>query len=148
MILQEILYKVRLRSVHGKLDVDVKDLQLDSRKVGKGSAFIAVKGTHVDGHQFIETVTMARPSAIICEQMPAQLKDGITYIQVEDSSAASGLLAHNFFGQPSEKMKLVGVTGTNGKTTVATLLYKLFASLGYKCGLLSTVQNHIGDTVV
>jgi UDP-N-acetylmuramoyl-L-alanyl-D-glutamate--2,6-diaminopimelate ligase len=148
MILQEILYKVRLRSVHGKLDVDVKDLQLDSRKVGKGSAFIAVKGAHVDGHQFIEDVTMARPSAIICEQMPAILKDGITYIQVEDSAAASGLLAHNFFGQPSEKMKLVGVTGTNGKTTIATLLYKLFSSLGYTCGLLSTVENHIGDKVL
>jgi UDP-N-acetylmuramoyl-L-alanyl-D-glutamate--2,6-diaminopimelate ligase len=148
MILQEILYKVRIRSVHGKLDVDVKDLQLDSRKVGNGSAFIAVKGTHADGHQFIDTVTNAHPSAIICEIMPASLKDEITYIQVEDSAAASGLLAHNFFGQPSEKMKLVGVTGTNGKTTIATLLYKLFSSLGYTCGMLSTVQNHIGDKVL
>ena len=148
MILQEILYKVRIRSVHGKIDVDVKNLQLDSRKVGKDSAFIAVKGTHTDGHQFIESVTAAEPAAIICERLPPRLKEGITYIEVEDSAAASGLLAHNFFGQPSEKMKLVGVTGTNGKTTIATLLYKLFSSLGYTCGMLSTVQNHIGDKIL
>jgi len=148
MILQEILYKVRIRSVHGKLDVDVRDLQLDSRKVGKDSAFIAVKGTHTDGHQFIEAVSVAQPAAIICEIMPVHLKDEITYIQVENSAAASGLMAHNFFGQPSEKLKLVGVTGTNGKTTIVTLLYKLFSSLGYTCGMLSTVQNLIGNTVL
>src|ERR1700685_1412118 len=148
MILQEILYKVHIRSVHGRLDVEVKDLQLDSRKVGKGSAFIAVKGVHVDGHQFIEAITAAQPAAVICEQMPASLRDGITYVQVEDSAAASGLLAHNFYGQPSEKMKLVGVTGTNGKTTIVTLLYKLFTSLGYTCGMLSTVQNQIGNRVL
>jgi UDP-N-acetylmuramoyl-L-alanyl-D-glutamate--2,6-diaminopimelate ligase len=145
MILQEILYKVAIRSVHGRLDVDVKDLQLDSRKVSKGSAFIAVKGIHTDGHQFIETATAAFPAAIICEQMPAILKDNISYIQVENSAVASGLLAHNFFGQPSEKLKLVGVTGTNGKTTIATLLYKLFTSLGYTSGMLSTVENRIGN---
>ena len=148
MNLQEILYKVRIRSVHGKLDVEVRDLQLDSRKVGKASAFIAVKGTHTDGHQFIDSVSEAHPAAIICEIMPVSLKDGITYIQVENSAAASGLMAHNFFGQPSEKLKLVGVTGTNGKTTIVTLLYKLFSSLGYTCGMLSTVQNHIGKTVL
>ena len=148
MILQEILYKVAIRSVHGKLNVDVKDLQIDSRKVSEGSAFIAVQGTHANGHQFIEAVSAFNPSAIICEQMPSRLLDEITYIQVEDSAAASGLLAHNFFGQPSEKMKLVGVTGTNGKTTIVTLLYKLFSSLGYTCGMLSTVQNHIGDKIL
>jgi len=148
MNLQEILYKVRIRSVHGKLDVDVSNLQLDSRKVTSGSAFIAVKGTHADGHQFIDGVAAAGPSAIICEKLPAGLVEGITYIEVEDSAAASGLLAHNFFGQPSEKMKLVGVTGTNGKTTIVTLLYKLFTSLGYTCGMLSTVQNHIGNKVL
>jgi UDP-N-acetylmuramoyl-L-alanyl-D-glutamate--2,6-diaminopimelate ligase len=148
MTLQEILYKVRIRSVHGKLDVNVRDLQIDSRKVSRGSAFIAVKGTHTDGHQFIESVSAAFPAAIICEQLPPSLRDDITYIQVEDSAAASGLMAHNFFGQPSEKMKLVGVTGTNGKTTIATLLYKLFTSLGYTCGMLSTVQNHVGNRVL
>jgi UDP-N-acetylmuramoyl-L-alanyl-D-glutamate--2,6-diaminopimelate ligase len=148
MILQEILYKVRIRSVHGKLDTDVKDLQLDSRKVSRGSAFIAVKGTHTNGHDFIEAASSPGPAAIICEHLPAHLNDGITYIEVEDSAAAAGLLAHNFFGQPSEKMKLVGVTGTNGKTTIVTLLYKLFTSLGYTCGMLSTVQNHVGEKVL
>jgi UDP-N-acetylmuramoyl-L-alanyl-D-glutamate--2,6-diaminopimelate ligase len=148
MTLQEILYKVRIRSVHGRLDVDVKNLHLDSRKVEKGSVFVAVKGTHADGHDFIEAVSALDPVAIICEQMPPTLKDGITYVQVENSAAASGLLAHNYYGQPSEKLKLVGVTGTNGKTTIATLLYKLFTSLGYTCGMLSTVQNHIGDKIL
>ena len=148
MNLQEILYKVAIRSVHGKLDVDVKNLQLDSRKVGMGSAFIAVKGVHTDGHHFIEAAAKAHPVTIICEQMPASLQGDITYIQVEDSAAASGLLAHNFFGQPSEKLKLLGVTGTNGKTTIVTLLYKLFTSLGYTCGMLSTVQNYIGSKIL
>jgi UDP-N-acetylmuramoyl-L-alanyl-D-glutamate--2,6-diaminopimelate ligase len=148
MILQEILYKVRIRSVHGKLDVTVHDLQLDSRKVGKDSVFIAMRGTHTDGHQFIDAVSQAQPAAIVCEIMPVSLKDGITYIQVENSAAAAGLMAHNFFGQPSEKLKLVGVTGTNGKTTIVTLLYKLFSSLGYTCGMLSTVHNQIGKEIL
>jgi UDP-N-acetylmuramoyl-L-alanyl-D-glutamate--2,6-diaminopimelate ligase len=148
MTLQEILYKVHIRSVHGQLNTEVKDLQMDSRKAGQGSVFIAVKGTHTDGHQFIDAVTALRPAAIICEQMPTKLNAEVTYVQVENSAAAAGLLAHNFFGQPSEKMKLIGVTGTNGKTTIATLLYKLFSSLGYTCGLLSTVQNHIGNKIL
>jgi UDP-N-acetylmuramoyl-L-alanyl-D-glutamate--2,6-diaminopimelate ligase len=148
MTLQEILYKVHIRSVYGQLGIEVKDLQLDSRKVGKGSVFIAVKGTHSDGHAFIESVIPAEPAAVVCEQMPGNIIEGITYIQVENSAAAAGLLAHNFYGQPSEKMKLVGVTGTNGKTTIVTLLYKLFSSLGYTCGMLSTVQNQIGDRVL
>lgn len=148
MNLQEILYKVAIRSVHGNLNVNVKDLQLDSRKVEKGSAFIAVKGSHVDGHLFISDVTAKKPAAIICEKMPGKIEEGITYIQVENSAVASGHLAHNFYGQPSEKMKLIGITGTNGKTTIATLLFKLFSSLEYKCGLLSTVENHIGERVL
>src|SRR5450432_4033174 len=148
MILQEILYKVAIRSVHGRMDVDVKDLQLDSRKVGKGSAFIAIKGTVTDGHQFIEAVSASHPVAIICNKMPTDFKNDITYIQVEDTTVASGLLSHNFYGHPSEKLKLIGVTGTNGKTTIVTLLYKLFSSLGYTCGMLSTVENHIGSRVL
>ncbi len=148
MILQEILYKVALRSVHGKLHVNVKDLQLDSRKVENGSVFIAMRGTHVDGHQFIPAVVAKKPTAIVCEKMPETFAEGVTYIQVENSAVAAGLLAHNFFGQPSDKMKLIGITGTNGKTTIATLLYKLFSSLGYSCGLLSTVENHIGNQVL
>ncbi len=147
-LLQDILYKVSIRSVKGKLDITVKDLQIDSRKAGKGSVFIAIKGVHTDGHQFIDNVVEKKPAAIICEVLPLQYKDDITYVQVENSGVAAGYMAHNFYGQPSEKLKLVGVTGTNGKTTIATLLFKLFTSLGNKCGLLSTVQNQIGDSIV
>ncbi|HSZ85230.1 MAG TPA: UDP-N-acetylmuramoyl-L-alanyl-D-glutamate--2,6-diaminopimelate ligase [Puia sp.] len=146
--LQDILYKVNLRSVHGNLNTSVNDLQIDSRKVNKGSVFIAVKGVSADGHKFIDAVIEKGAIAIVCEVLPEQLKSGIVYVQVENSAAAAGFMAHNFYGQPSEKLKLVGVTGTNGKTTVATLLYKLFESLGLKSGLLSTVQNQIGDTVI
>jgi UDP-N-acetylmuramoyl-L-alanyl-D-glutamate--2,6-diaminopimelate ligase len=134
--------------VKGKLDVEVKDLQIDSRKVGAGSVFIAIKGVHADGHQFIESAVEKNPVAIICEVLPEQYKDGIAYVQVENSASAAGHMAHHFYGQPSEKLKLVGVTGTNGKTTIATLLFKLFSALGYKSGLLSTVQNQVGDTIV
>lgn len=148
ILLQDILYKVGIRSVNGKLDVTVKDLQMDSRKVSEGSVFIAIKGVHADGHQFIDSVVEKKPVAIIAEILPQELKDGITYVQVENSADAAGYMAHNFYGQPSEKLKLVGVTGTNGKTTIATLLYKLFASLGHKSGLLSTVQNQVGDMVI
>jgi UDP-N-acetylmuramoyl-L-alanyl-D-glutamate--2,6-diaminopimelate ligase len=126
----------------------VRDLQLDSRKVGEGSVFIAVKGSAVDGHRFIDQVLQQGAVAVICETMPAELKEGVVYVQVENSAAAAGYMAHNFYGQPSEKVKLIGVTGTNGKTTIATLLFKLFTLLGYKCGLLSTVQNHIGNEIV
>ena len=148
MILQEILYKVRIRSVRGNLNVDVNNLHTDSHKVVAGCAFIAVRGTHTDGHEFIDAVSATHPAAIICETMPENISEEITYVQVENSAAAAGLLAHNFFGQPSEKLKLIGVTGTNGKTTIVTLLYKLFSSFGYICGMLSTVENHIGDKII
>jgi UDP-N-acetylmuramoyl-L-alanyl-D-glutamate--2,6-diaminopimelate ligase len=146
--LQDILYKVSIRSVQGNTRIPVRDLQLDSRKVSAGSVFIAMKGSAVDGHRFIDQVIQQGASAVICETLPAELKEGVTYVQVENSGAAAGYMAHNFYGQPSEKVKLIGVTGTNGKTTIATLLFKLFSSLGYKCGLLSTVQNHIGNEIV
>lgn len=146
--LQDILYKVSIRSVYGDMGRDVHDLQTDSRKVGPGSLFIAQKGTHTDSHQYIPQVAAAGATVIICEDVPAARAENVTYIQVENSAAAAGYIAHNFYGQPSEKLRLVGVTGTNGKTTIATLLYKLFTSLGHKCGLLSTVQNHIGERVV
>jgi len=147
-LLQDILYKVRIRSVQGKLDLKVKNLQTDSRHVKKGSVFIAVKGVKMNGHEFIEKAIENGAIAIVAEDLPAQLNEKIIYVQVENSAAAAGQMAHNFFGQPSEKLKLVGVTGTNGKTTIATLLYKLFTSLGYTCGLLSTVENHVGDKVL
>lgn len=147
MLLKDVLYKVALRSVAGSTDTEVKDVQIDSRKVINGSVFIAMKGVAADGHQFIDKAIDAGAKTIICESLPASLNENINYVQVENSAEAAAHIAHNFFGQPSEKLKLVGVTGTNGKTTVATLLYKLFTSLGYKCGLLSTVENKIGDRV-
>ena len=146
-ILQDILYKVNIRSVQGNLEVIVDNLQVDSRKTSKGSLFIAIKGSSTDGHQFIKQVVANGALAVICEQLPEQLKEGVTYVQVENAAVAAGFIAHNFYGQPSEKLSLVGVTGTNGKTTIATLLYKLFSALGYECGLISTVQNQIGNTV-
>ncbi len=148
MILQDILYKVSIRTVKGNTAIDVKDLQIDSRKVAAGSCFIAVKGYATDGHNYIDTAVNNGAVAIVCEVMPAELKEGVIYVQVENSAAAAGFISHNFYSEPSLKMKLVGVTGTNGKTTIATVLWKLFTSLGYKCGLLSTVQNQIGETVI
>ncbi len=148
MILQDILYKVAISSVKGNTNIDVTSLQIDSRKTSKGCCFIAVKGTAADGHTFIEKATENGASVIVCEVLPAVLKEDITYIEVEDSATAAGLMSHNFYGEPSAKIKLVGVTGTNGKTTIATLLFKLFSGLNYKCGLISTVQNQIADTII
>jgi UDP-N-acetylmuramoyl-L-alanyl-D-glutamate--2,6-diaminopimelate ligase len=146
--LQEILYKVSIRSIRGDRDRKVDNLQTDSRLAGPGTLFIALKGTHMDGHRFIPDVIAAGTTVIVCEDLPAVLQDNVTYVQVEDSASAAGIIAHNFFGQPSEHLKLVGVTGTNGKTTIATLLYKLFSALGHKSGLLSTVENRIADRIV
>ena len=146
--LSDILYKVPLTAVTGNTDVEVADIQIDSRKVGQGSLFIAVKGVAVDGHQFMGKAIEQGAMAIVCEEMPADKREGVHYIQVKNSSEAAGQIAHNFYGQPSLHLKLVGVTGTNGKTTVATLLYKLFGCLGYKSGLVSTVENMIGDKVI
>ena len=143
-LLKDILYKVPVRSVKGKLVTDITNLQIDSRKVTQGSCFIAITGSNVNGNTFIDNAIANGASVIICEQLPVTEDENVQYIVVENSAVASGVIAHNFYGQPSEKLKLVGVTGTNGKTTIATLLYKLFSSLGYACGLISTVQNQIG----
>ena len=148
MLLQDVLYKVAIRSVAGSTSVEVNDVQIDSRKVKKGAAFIAVKGAAADGHQFIEKAIENGAVAVVCEEMPEAINENVVYVQAENSAAAAGYMASNFFGKPSEQLKLVGVTGTNGKTTIATLLYKLFTRLGYKCGLLSTVENMIGQRVV
>jgi UDP-N-acetylmuramoyl-L-alanyl-D-glutamate--2,6-diaminopimelate ligase len=148
MVLRDILYRVNIRSVIGSTDEEIGDVQIDSRKIKPGSLFIAVKGMLIDGHEFIEKAIEQGAVAIICEEMPASKKQGIVYVQVENSGAAAGYIANNFFDQPSSKMKVVGVTGTNGKTTIVTLLYKLFTSLGYKTGLIGTVQNHVGDRIV
>lgn len=146
--LQDILFKVNIRSVRGTTAVNVNGLQIDSRKVKKNDAFIAIRGVAVDGHNFIDAAVKKGAAVIVCEIMPDTTSENLTYVQVESSGMAAGIMAHNFYGQPSEKLTLVGVTGTNGKTTVATLLFKLFTQLGYTCGLLSTVQNHIGNKIV
>lgn len=148
MKLQDLLYQVSIRSVKGRTDVEVNDVQIDSRKVSKGSVFIAVKGAVSDGHQFIDKAIAHGAAAIVCESTTTISSDELVVVEVGDSAAAAGIMAHRFYGAPSEKLKIVGVTGTNGKTTIATLLYKLFTSLGYKCGLLSTVENHIGSIIV
>lgn len=147
-VLQDILYKVNIRSVLGNLRLDVKDLQTDSRKVAAGTCFIAVKGHNQDGHIYIDTAIQNGANAIIAEVLPQTKQENITYVQVENSAVAAGYMADNFYGSPSRKMKVVGVTGTNGKTTIATLLFRLFSELGYKCGLFSTVQNQIGNEVL
>ncbi len=135
-------------AVSGSTDVVVSGVQIDSRKVSHRSVFVAVKGVAADGHLFIDKAITSGAIAVVCQEMPSEQKEGITYVQTTDSAEAAGVLAHNFFGQPSNKLKLVGVTGTNGKTTIATLLYKLFNGLGYRCGLISTVENMIAGQVI
>jgi len=144
-ILKDILYKVPITSASGSTDVDINAICFDSRKVKEGSLFIAIKGTQSDGHGFIDKAISLGAVAIVAEKLPEVISDKATYVTVKDSAQALGIIASNFYGNPSGKLKLVGVTGTNGKTTVATLLYKLFSSLGYRCGMLSTVVNKIVD---
>ena len=141
--ISDILYKVNIIAISGNTDLDIMDVQIDSRKVKGESLFIAVNGVSVDGHQFIDKAIGQGAKAIICENLPSKKIEGITYVQVRSGAEAAGQIAHNFYDQPSQKFKLVGVTGTNGKTTIATLLYKLFTCLGYDCGLVSTVENII-----
>ena len=147
-ILQDILYKVHLLEVVGATDIAVSSIAIDSRKVIKGTAFVAIKGVAQDGHDYILKAIELGAKVIVCENMPALLADGVTYIKVANTSEAVAFMAHQFYDAPSTKIKLVGVTGTNGKTTIATLLFKLFSSLGYTCGLVSTVQNQIGDQII
>ncbi|HUX85086.1 MAG TPA: UDP-N-acetylmuramoyl-L-alanyl-D-glutamate--2,6-diaminopimelate ligase [Chitinophagaceae bacterium] len=143
--LQHILYKVRIEAIRGSTDLNIREIQTDSRKVREGDLFIALRGIVADGHRFIPDAVAAGASAIVCEEFPEKLEYGSTYLRVADSTTACAILASNFFDHPSEKLQLVGVTGTNGKTTVATLLYQLFTDLGYACGLISTVRNMVRD---
>lgn len=147
-ILKDILYKVSLIEVVGPTDMAVSSIQFDSRKVNDGTLFVAVKGTQTDGHKYIDQCIEKGAAAIICEVMPEKKHKGVTYLCVKDSAEALGITASNFYEQPSDKIKLVGVTGTNGKTTTVTLLFNLFRKLGYKVGLLSTVQNQINGDVI
>jgi len=146
--LSDILYKVHTTALTGNTNIDVTDVQIDSRQVQKGSLFMAVRGVAVDGHQFIAKAVEQGAVAVVCEEMPSSKPDGITYVQTSNSAEAAGIVAHNFYDQPTTKLKLIGVTGTNGKTTIATLLYKVFTCLGYKCGLVSTVANQIGEKII
>jgi UDP-N-acetylmuramoyl-L-alanyl-D-glutamate--2,6-diaminopimelate ligase len=141
--LKDILYKVALVEVAGSTDVAVSVVHFDSRKVVDGTLFVAIKGTLTDGHKYIDQTIEKGAVAILCEDMPEKRHDGITYVKVKDSSAALAIIAANYYDHPSAKLKLVGITGTNGKTTTATLLFNLFIGLGYKVGLLSTVRNQI-----
>jgi UDP-N-acetylmuramoyl-L-alanyl-D-glutamate--2,6-diaminopimelate ligase len=147
-ILQDILYKVHLLEVLGATDIAVSSIAIDSRKVIKGTAFVAIKGVAQDGHDYISKAIELGAKVIVCENMPALQADGVTYIKVANTQEAVAYMAHQFYDAPSTKIKLVGVTGTNGKTTIATLLFKLFSELGYTCGLVSTVQNQIGDQII
>jgi UDP-N-acetylmuramoyl-L-alanyl-D-glutamate--2,6-diaminopimelate ligase len=132
----------------GDSSLCVHQLHIDSRKIGEGDCFIAIKGTLNDGHQFIDSCITKGAKAIVCEVLPSNLNSAVTYVQVENTSAVLGLLAANFYDQPSKRIKVVGVTGTNGKTSIVTLLFRLFRSLGYNVGLLSTVQNQINESVI
>jgi UDP-N-acetylmuramoyl-L-alanyl-D-glutamate--2,6-diaminopimelate ligase len=146
--LADILYKVRILNVHGATNRAVANLCIDSRQVTTNCCFVAIVGVTLNGHTFIDAAIASGATSIVCEVLPPVLYEQITYVQVANSQEALAYLSHYFYDQPSSKIKLVGVTGTNGKTTIATLLYNLFTALGYKCGLLSTVQNVIGTTVL
>ncbi|MDE5807081.1 MAG: UDP-N-acetylmuramoyl-L-alanyl-D-glutamate--2,6-diaminopimelate ligase [Muribaculaceae bacterium] len=146
--LSHLLKGIKTLEVIGDTDKNIIDLQSDSRKVRKEGMFVAVRGVTTDGHKYIPVVASTHVGAIVCEDLPASLEKGVTYIRVKDSSVALGQLASAWFGNPSSKLKLVGVTGTNGKTTTATLLYEMAKLEGYKAGLLSTVCNYIHDRAV
>ena len=148
MKLQDLLYKVNLLKVVGSTNIQISDVQFDSRKIKKGGLFVAVKGTVSDGHKYIKGVIKNGAVAIIVEKTPIELDKNITYVQVASSKSALAVVAANFYGNPSEKIKLVGVTGTNGKTTIVSLLYQLFTLLSNKVGILSTIENRILDKVV
>ena len=148
MILHELLKNIKSIQIIGNEDIDISGVNIDSRKIQKGHLFVAMRGTQVDGHTFIGKAQDLGASAILCEEVPAELKEGVTYVQVASTEDAVGKVATVFYGNPSTKLKLVGVTGTNGKTTIATLLYNMFRKLGYHCGLLSTVCNYIEGEAV
>ena len=143
MKLTEILKNMAVKTVEGPADVDITDVDIDSRQVAPGHLFVAIKGTQTDGHRFIPKAEEQGAAAVLCEDLPAVRREGVCYVQVASTEAAVGPVATAFQGHPSEQLKLVGVTGTNGKTTIATLLYNMFRRLGYRCGLLSTVCNYI-----
>jgi UDP-N-acetylmuramoyl-L-alanyl-D-glutamate--2,6-diaminopimelate ligase len=145
-ILKDILYKVAIEAVHGSTEIAIGKMDFDSRKIEANDVFVAIHGSISDGHDFIEKAIQQGAVAIICNTIPATIVAGITYVQVKDTNSALAFMAANYFGDPSQKLKLVGITGTNGKTTIASLLYQLFKKAGFKVGLLSTVKILVDDT--
>jgi UDP-N-acetylmuramoyl-L-alanyl-D-glutamate--2,6-diaminopimelate ligase len=148
MKLTSILSQVEVAQIIGNSELSVATIEFDSRKIEPKQLFVAVNGYQVNGHQFIDKAIANGANAIVCEVLPAHLEADVTYVQVSDSAQALGQMASNYYGNPSEKLNLVGVTGTNGKTTTVTLLHQLFKKLGYKAGLLSTIRNYIDSTIV
>ena len=148
MKLNELLSKVKSADIIGDGNVDITGVNIDSRRIQPGHLFVAVRGTQVDGHSFIPKAIEQGAVAVLCEDVPAEPSEGVTFVKVASTEAAVGLVATMFYGDPSTKLQLVGVTGTNGKTTIATLLYNMFRKFGHKCGLLSTVCNYIEDEAI
>ena len=148
MKLNELLRNIKNVALTGSDNVEITGVNIDSRRIGTGQLFVAMRGTQVDGHRFITKATEQGAAAVLCEELPEVLSEGVTYVKVPSTEDVVGHVATVFYGNPSEKLKLVGATGTNGKTTIATLLYNMFRKLGYKCGLLSTVCNYIEEEVV
>jgi UDP-N-acetylmuramoyl-L-alanyl-D-glutamate--2,6-diaminopimelate ligase len=148
MNIEQLITKSKPLSIIGQTDVEINGIEIDSRKILPGKVFVAIRGTQTDGHNFISKAIELGATAIVCEQLPSVLSDNVVYIQYQSTEEVVGQLATNFYGNPTSKIKLVGVTGTNGKTTIATLLYQIFRRLGYKCGLCSTVCNYIDGTPI
>lgn len=148
MILKDLLRGIRVMETIGSEETEISGVAIDSRKVTKGGLFVAMKGTQVDGHKFIPKAIELGAAAILCENLPDNLEEGVAYVVVPNTEDIVGEVATRFYGNPSEKLKLVGVTGTNGKTTIATLLYNMFRKFGHKCGLLSTVCNYIEEEAI
>ncbi|MFM7771032.1 MAG: UDP-N-acetylmuramoyl-L-alanyl-D-glutamate--2,6-diaminopimelate ligase, partial [Bacteroidota bacterium] len=147
-LLLDILYKVRIEEVIGSTNVAIESLSSDSRAVKPMSLFVAVSGTQVNGHDYIENAISQGASAVVCEKLPTEINSSVVYVLVDDSAKALGIMSCNFFDNPSQKLKIIAVTGTNGKTTTATLLFRLFRSMNFRCGLLSTVVNRINDVEI
>ena len=145
MRLDKILEQIEVKEHVGEWSVEIEAITMDSRKAGCGVLFVAIEGTVVDGHRFIGAATEGGASAVVCQRLPEEIREGVSYVVVEDTNEAMGIIASNFYSRPSEQLKLVGVTGTNGKTTTATLLYNLVRKLGYEAGLISTVVYKIGS---
>ncbi|MBO7554324.1 MAG: UDP-N-acetylmuramoyl-L-alanyl-D-glutamate--2,6-diaminopimelate ligase [Bacteroidaceae bacterium] len=148
MTLSELIKNIRPLEVRGTTEKDIIGIDIDSRKVEQGHLFMAMRGTQTDGHKYIPTAIEKGAVAILCEELPAELSDEVTYVRVADTEEATGIIATHFYGNPTDKLKLVGVTGTNGKTTIATLLYNIFRGFGFKVGLLSTVCNYIDGKAI